>query len=163
VASAGTTHGGFDEVVWDGTTSGCSKEFAKPAFQSAINMGSCNARANADVSAVATNVSVYLGGWHRFAGTSCSSPLVAALFTRIAVADRDNAFFYANGSAFYDVTSGDNDPSGVCNDVMCKAGPGWDAPTGWGTPNATALAAVVEVDAGVGDAGPGDDASDGGQ
>jgi len=167
-AGSGTARGGYTETVWnnsgaDGTTSGCSGEFAKPAFQGAIDMGSCNARADVDVAAVAQNVSTYVGGrWTRSAGTSCASPLVAALFTRIGVADRPNAFFYANGSAFYDVTSGNNDPSAACHDVMCTAGTGWDGPTGWGTPNATALLARVASDAGaVDDAGQGEDASQG--
>lgn len=145
--------GGYTEVVWasvgGGTTSGCSGEFTKPAYQGAINMGSCNARANADVSAAAANIAVYAGGgWGAFAGTSCSSPFVAALLTRVGLADRDNAFIYAHGSAFYDVTSGNNDPSGKCHDVICNAGTGWDGPTGWGSPNGTALATLADSDAG---------------
>jgi MYXO-CTERM domain-containing protein len=83
--------------------------------------------------------------------------------TRLGLADRANDFFYAHGTAFYDVTSGNNDPSGTCHDVMCNAGTGWDGPTGWGTPNAVELLGVLAdaglppVDAGV-DSGGGVDA-----
>jgi MYXO-CTERM domain-containing protein len=115
-------------------------------------------RANVDVSAVADNVAVYGGGgWGTVGGTSCASPFVAALLTRVGLSNRDNAFFYANTSAFYDVTQGNNDPSNTCNDVMCNCGVGWDGPTGWGTPNGMALAALG---ASTGDdGGPGADAT----
>ncbi|HEX8794971.1 MAG TPA: S8 family serine peptidase [Polyangiaceae bacterium] len=161
---------GYNEVVWSsffgGTTSGCSSEFSRPAYQTGLASGSCTARADVDVAAVADNVASYGGGWNPVAGTSCASPLVAAIMTRLGLADRANDFFYANGTAFYDVTSGNNDPGGTCTDVMCNAGTGWDGPTGWGTPNGVELlgapgdAGLPPVDAGV-DAGPPVDAGAG--
>jgi MYXO-CTERM domain-containing protein len=151
---------GYDEVVWSGkhggTGSGCSLEFPKPAFQSAIDMGTCTMRADVDVAAPASGVATYQGGWGEVGGTSCASPFVAALLTRLGLASQPNAFFYANGSAFFDITSGNNDPSHKCtNTVMCNAGVGWDGPTGWGSPNAAALLAVAPagVDAGITDSG----------
>ncbi len=153
---------GYSETVWTDSTSGCSSEFAKPAYQSAINTGSCTMRADVDVAAPASNVSTYtFGKWGTVEGTSCASPFVASLLTRIGVANQPNAFFYANGSAFYDVTTGGNAASSGCTGVMCNAGTGWDGPTGWGSPNAAVLAAI---DAGVpdDDAGASDDASAGG-
>jgi hypothetical protein len=46
---------------------------------------------------------------------------------------------YAHASAFVDVTTGTNDYAGgghKCgNDYQCVDGPGYDAPTGVGTPN----------------------------
>jgi MYXO-CTERM domain-containing protein len=112
-----------------------------------------------DVAAVADNVATYGGGWQPVGGTSCASPLVAAIMTRLGLADRANDFFYAHGTAFYDVTSGNNDPGGTCSDVMCNAGTGWDGPTGWGTPNGVELLGVL-ADAGLPpvDAGGGVDA-----
>jgi hypothetical protein len=39
----------------------------------------------------------------------------------------------ANHKYLNDVTSGSN---GSCSPtILCTAGPGWDGPTGWGTPN----------------------------
>jgi hypothetical protein len=157
---ASSARGGYSETVWSnfsfGTTSGCSSEFARPAFQDAIDTGSCNARADVDVAASAELVSTYMGGgWLEENGTSCASPFVAALFTRLGLASQANAYFYARSSQFYDVSDGSkNDPKGKCTDaVMCTALAGWDGPTGWGTPNGGALAGE--------DAGPsgGDDAA----
>jgi MYXO-CTERM domain-containing protein len=154
---AGGARGGYSEISWLDTTSGCSGEIPGPAFQDGIKMGSCTMRADVDVSAVADRVAWYAGGgWGVASGTSCASPLVAALLTRVGLADHDNAFFYANAPAFYDVTLGNNDPSGACHDVMCNCGVGWDGPTGWGSPNAAALATLGASDGGAGnDAGPG--------
>jgi hypothetical protein len=119
-----------------------------PGYQSGLDAGSCHARADVDVAAAGENVAVYQGGWQRVSGTSCASPLVAALFTRIGLESQANAFFYAHGSAFYDITSGNNDPDDRCNDVMCNAGVGWDGPTGWGTPNGAALLLALDADSG---------------
>jgi len=117
-------------------------------------------RADTDVSAAASNVSTYVaGGWVRVGGTSCASPLVAALMTREGVEARGTGFFYANTSAFNDITSGNNDPSHTCTDVMCNTGVGWDGPTGWGSPNGALLVMAGETDGGeADDAGGGDDA-----
>ena len=162
LTATGGTGRGYSETVWNGTSSGCSIEFAKPAYQTGVSMGSCAMRADTDVAAPASGVAAYSGGaWAPggFSGTSCAAPFIAGLFTRIGLASQPNAFFYAHPSAFYDVTSGNNEGSITCPDNMCKAAAGWDGPTGWGTPNATALLAT-EADAGAGgpDAGHGADA-----
>jgi hypothetical protein len=45
----------------------------------------------------------------------------------------DASSLYANTGALYDVTSGNN---GTCGTTyFCNAGPGYDGPTGLGTPN----------------------------
>jgi MYXO-CTERM domain-containing protein len=157
-AGGGATRG-YAEVVWSGggsgTTSGCSTEFAKPAYQAGLDAGSCSARVAADVAAVGDDVSVYNAGWGRASGTSCASPFVAALFARLGLAGKANDFFYANGSVFYDITSGNNDPKSVCTDpILCNAGVGWDGPSGLGTPNGALLLALVApaVDGGMADA-----------
>jgi hypothetical protein len=166
---------GYSEVVWNdrsgATSSGCSTEFAMPAFQTqfgASHFGSCAKRASTDVSAAATFVSGSGGGiamydahdkWMPMVGTSASSPLVAAILTRVGLAAEiadDLGFLYKNMAAFNDVTSGTDDNKSLCQtgDVMCTAGPGWDGPTGVGTPNATKLAAL-DVTGSSSDAGSG--------
>jgi MYXO-CTERM domain-containing protein len=180
----GTT---YSETVWnDGTMggaggSGCSTEFAMPTFQktflsaNANAFGTCTKRASVDLSAAAEYDSGQGGftgaiaeydtvdGWLQVVGTSAASPMVAALFTRLGLIDAvsaDLGWVYENNSAFNDVTSGNNDLTGACTTVMCKAGKGWDGPTGVGSPNGESLALLVEVpDAG---AEGGTDGGDGG-
>jgi hypothetical protein len=149
---------GWSESVWntsssEGTGSGCSAYIAQPSFQT-TSMTGCSFRAEADVSAVAdpaTGVAVYdtyggasagASGWEVYGGTSASSPIIAALFTRLGKTTETNAFSYQNNGDFYDVTSGSN---GSCSGdtQICNAGAGWDGPTGNGTPNAAAISGSV--------------------
>ncbi|HEY2553606.1 MAG TPA: S8 family serine peptidase, partial [Candidatus Cybelea sp.] len=74
------------ETAWLDAGSGCSKIYAKPSFQSALNTG-CAMRAEADVSADAdpqTGVAIYdtfrHRGWLVFGGTSVATPIVASIF-----------------------------------------------------------------------------------
>jgi subtilase family serine protease len=143
---------GWSESVWYGVdhgkpygaSSGCSQSVAQPPFQAKINTG-CSGRAESDLSAVAANLAVYdndngNGGWIRVDGTSAATPLVAAIFALTGHAGADNSFSYANAGAFNDVTSGKN---GTCSaPQLCTAGPGWDGPTGNGTPNGDAMLAI---------------------
>ena len=172
----------YSEVVWNDTSmggaggSGCSTEFAMPAFQktflsaNANAFGSCAKRASVDVSAAAEfytsadpnsgAIAEYdsVNGWGQVVGTSAAAPMVAGLFTRLGLIDAVSGnlgWVYENMSAFNDVTSGTNDFNGNCASVLCKAGKGWDGPTGVGTPNGENLAALIPApgeDAGV-DAG----------
>jgi kumamolisin len=69
-------------------------------------------------------------------GTSAVAPLWAALIARLAQATGKRfglmqPALYAQPGAFRDVTSGNNG--------TFHAGPGWDACTGLGSPNGTAL------------------------
>jgi subtilase family serine protease len=169
----------FNPAAQDVTTSGCSLEFAMPVQQVAAVGGACgkgNAalRATADLSAAATFTS---GGVERaigivctafaqqggssFAeveGTSASSPLMAALLTRIGLAvpiSQNLGLIYSPAAlaAFNDLGSSSYpvDPRGSNTDAqrgcrpasLCTAGPGWDGPSGVGTPNATKLAALA--------------------
>jgi hypothetical protein len=142
---------GFDEVVAEGSTSGCSTEFAKPPYQSGIETGSCAMRADVDVAAPGAQVGIYIAGaWQAFNGTSCSSPFIAGLFTHLGVAGEPHEFFYANPQAFFDLdadggTGGNNDPSHTCTDVMCNTGPGWDGPSGLGSPNGLLIALLTDA------------------
>lgn len=130
------------ESAWSGSGSGCSRIYAKPAFQIVPNTG-CAMRAQSDVSAVAdprTGVAVYdtfgQSGWQVFGGTSVAAPIVASIFALAGDAPTDPLKnLYTHGSSFNDVTSGS---TGTCGAPLCVAGQGWDGPTGLGTPQGIA-------------------------
>ena len=154
---------GWAEGAWSSGGSGCSAYIAKPSWQKDTG---CSMRMVGDVSAVAdpnTGVAVYVtygaSGWNVYGGTSASSPLVAAIFVATGKAGAGPSFPYSNTSDFYDVTSGSN---GSCGGTYeCTAGPGYDGPTGIGTPNSTAIASggggndAGPVDSGAPDSGGG--------
>jgi subtilase family serine protease len=127
---------GWSEVAWAGAGSGCSSEVTITNWQPGTPCG--NYRATADISYVAsdeTPVAAYNGGWVVDWGTSASAPAIAGL---IAVSGHNvlPSDLYKNPGNFFDVTSGSN---GTCDiAVLCTAGPGWDGPTGLGTPNGVA-------------------------
>jgi N-acetylneuraminic acid mutarotase len=131
-----TSARGWAEAAWSGAGSGCSAYEAKPSFQTDTG---CARRTNADVSAVAdpnTGVAVYVGGWHVYGGTSVSSPIIASVYAlggTPATGSQPNSYPYGHISDLNDVTSGSN---GSCTpSYLCTAGPGYDGPTGLGTPN----------------------------
>jgi subtilase family serine protease len=129
---------GWTETAWDGSTSECNTIVPKPKWQ--LDTG-CAGRTETDVSAVAdpaTGVAVYdsyeSGGWEVYGGTSAASPLVAGIY---ALAGNEQSLTYAKSLYTYaadlnDVISGDN---GGCGTYICDAGPGYDGPSGNGTPN----------------------------
>jgi MYXO-CTERM domain-containing protein len=144
----------LNKVVYGGG-SGCSKEFAKPSFQSGISTGTCTMRDSVDLSGPSDYTPVPAvkkaggilsyaeGSWGQVVGTSAASPFVTALLTRLGYASQSIATLYGKSGDFNDVTTGNNDPSGTCpNTIDCNAAPGWDGPTGLGTPNAALLAGV---------------------
>jgi len=138
---------GWSETAWSGAGSGCSAVEPPPIWQAtnpAIT-GVCQQRATADVSAVAdpnTGVAVFDSfnfhgskGWLKFGGTSVSSPIIAAVFALAGgVTTYSASIPYARSSSLFDVTSGGN---GTCGTILCNAAPGWDGPTGLGTPDGT--------------------------
>lgn len=138
-----STSRGWAETAWSDASSGCSTNEAQPARQVPLNT-SCAGRAVADVSAVAdpaTGVAVYDStdaGWEVIGGTSAAAPLIAGIAARAGAATGSpSAYPYAHAGTFNDVTSGSN--SGLClGNVQCQAGPGWDGPTGLGTPRGIA-------------------------
>ncbi|WP_200823468.1 carboxypeptidase regulatory-like domain-containing protein [Actinacidiphila yanglinensis] len=150
--STGTDADGIPH--WGAPGSGCSSVETKPAFQTDSG---CPGRTVADVSAVAdpaTGVAVYNSfsdqGWNVYGGTSASAPIIAgtyALAGTPVAGTYPNSYPYNTPSALHDVTTGDNascpassgcgfgttpqcDPS-----YLCAAEPGYDAPTGLGTPD----------------------------
>jgi hypothetical protein len=69
-----------------------------------------------------------------------ASPIVASIFALTGQGAKTPELSYANLGAFYDVTSGSN---GSCGGTyLCTGKPGYDGPTGNGTPNGAAVAAV---------------------
>jgi len=138
---------GWSETVWGsetgtaGTGSGCTGE-PKPAWQTDAG---CPFRTDNDVAAVGdpnTPVSVYdsyvTGSpWLLLAGTSASAPIIASAMALATPYTRSlpgaRAFYLeAGGPGLNDVTSGLN---GKCGNYLCEAKPGYDGPTGLGTPN----------------------------
>jgi subtilase family serine protease len=151
-----TTPRGWSEAVWGsgalsqvpevggGTGSGCSSFEPKPAWQ--LDSG-CAKRTVADVAAVAdpnTGVAVYDSyggfGWLVFGGTSVSSPIVASVFAlagHAGGATDPRPLPYQHLPALFDVTSGSNAsvPASCSPAYLCNGRPGYDGPTGLGTPN----------------------------
>jgi hypothetical protein len=136
----------WNGTMGTGTTTGCSKEFAKPAYQKGSDSG-CTGRAETDVSALAdsaTGFATYVGsegvgGWLEVGGTSLATPLVAAMTARLGLGAKVTpATFYTNRKYLLDVTTGNSlDSNGTCGgdaNQVCVARKGWDGPTGNGTP-----------------------------
>ena len=133
---------GWSEEVWyeasrgSGTGGGCS-EFEKPVWQ----LDSvCTGRTANDVSADAacvTPVSVYnIHGWVNVCGTSASTPLVAGIEAHASAYARAEGgdAFYEDPAAAHDVTEGSDGECGTA-EYLCHAEPGYDGPTGVGTPD----------------------------
>jgi N-acetylneuraminic acid mutarotase len=138
---------GWTESVWNnsygGPGSGCSLYEPKPSFQTDTV---CSKRTVADVAAVAdptTGVAVYQtyggGGWNIYGGTSVASPIIASVYASAGTpvsGTYPNSYPYADTSALNDVTTGNN---ATCSPAYwCTAGPGYDGPTGLGTPSGVA-------------------------
>jgi hypothetical protein len=149
----------FDEYVWNddqgATGGGVSDYFPLPSYQNGVGVPkSLNdnhvGRGVPDVAANASANSGYpltVGGVGAIGnGTSAAAPLWAGLIAVLNAALGENVGFvnpaiYEIGSAgFYDIVSNpgatDNSFGGVAG---YPVGPGWDACTGWGSPNGQAL------------------------
>merc|ERR1712217_151859 len=157
-----------DEMAWSASGGGFSDTFAIPSYQtSAVAAYKASPDANLppaklwnntgrgypDVAALGGQMNPYCvatgGSFEGVAGTSASSPVVAGVFALLNGLRTSqnksplgflNPLIYQNTAAFQDVTSGCN--GGGRKDCF-KAIKGWDAATGWGTPDYEALAKVV--------------------
>jgi kumamolisin len=141
------------ETVWSGSGGGVSQTFPKPTYQSTVNVppptGSTGGRGVPDVAGDAdpnTGYTIRVKGKSPvIGGTSAVAPLWAALIARFGQSMGKpvgflNTLIYpssVNGPGFHDITSGTNDSSQSGGPY--SAGPGWDACTGFGSPNGTAL------------------------
>lgn len=127
---------GWAETSW-GT--GACTNFKKPPWQADSG---CIHRTVVDVAAVAdpaTGVAVYgpngngISSWLEFGGTSVGAPLIAGVYGANGGTVKFGSNPYGHPEALFDIVSG---PGGSCNpDYLCNAGPGYDGPTGLGTPN----------------------------
>lgn len=149
------------EVGWSDTNNngasggGVSIVFAEPVWQKGAgvpaNPQGHTGRGLPDVALVAdpdTGVNVIFQGQSSdIGGTSAACPMWAGLIAlanqaRIRVGKGrlgfTNPALYALGgtAAFYDIVQGNNSIDGVAG---YSCGPGWDAVTGWGTPDAKVL------------------------
>jgi hypothetical protein len=137
---------GWDESVWSSAGSGCSAYIAKLSWQHDPN---CPMRMVADAAAVAdpnTGVAVYdtyvYDGWQVVGGTSVSAPLIGAtcaLNGRTSTYQPADLYREARPDEFWHVTSGTNVPGqtvSTCGGYyLCTRRPGYDGPTGRGTPH----------------------------
>jgi subtilase family serine protease len=130
------------ETAWSGAGSGCALYEPKPSWQKDTG---CSRRSVADVSAVAdpnTGAAIYdstayqgRSGWFQVGGTSLAAPLVASVYALTGASSFPNnaSIPYAHAGSLHDVVSGSNGQCG--GGYLCTAGPGFDGPTGLGTPN----------------------------
>jgi subtilase family serine protease len=133
---------GWSEIAWGSAGSGCSAIYPMPPWQQGVTDSACPMRMEADVSADAdplTPVAVYTsnksgtGAWYRYGGTSVAAPIIATLYALNGQGATYGSDPYAHTGAIYDVTVGSN---GACGGTyLCAAGPGYDGPTGLGTPD----------------------------
>lgn len=134
------------ETVWSGTGSGCSSYEGKPNWQ---KDNGCSRRTVADVAADAdpnTGASVYDSvlyngqtGWYQVGGTSLSAPLVAGVYALAGVVPAGawgNSLPYTQGNStnLHDILNGNNGRCRRTIPYLCTAKPGYDGPTGLGTP-----------------------------
>ena len=141
------------------TGGGVSTIFPRPAWQdvqiASLNTGAIDGRVIPDVAALAGPPFydlIFNGQDQPNGGTSAATPLWAALIARLAGSAQrpwnpqflapllyaaDAAGTTVGAAGCTDVTSGDNTSSTLGRGY--SAGPGFDAASGWGVPNGTAL------------------------
>jgi subtilase family serine protease len=122
--------------------SGCSAYVPRPSWQ---HKTACPGRTVADVAAVAWYVPIYnktYGGWVTVAGTSISAPLIAGVYGLAGNGDRvTTKDLYLHARSLFHVGIGNNAWPGLSpkircgDDYLCVATPGYNAPTGLGTPD----------------------------
>jgi hypothetical protein len=137
------TERGWTESVWRQTGSGCSLYETKPSWQPRDACG--HRRTMADAAAVAsdyTPVRMYdstSGGWVNIYGGLVASAIVSGVFglagNPSATPAGERLYSRKNAAYRFDITFGTN---GYCDaEPICTAGPGYDGPSGMGSPNGT--------------------------
>ncbi|MGA9639846.1 MAG: S53 family peptidase [Terriglobales bacterium] len=169
---AGSAASPTEEVWWESpgrrtntgggaTGGGVSVLFNRPAWQTvkvaSLNQGSIDGRIIPDIAALAGPPLydlIFMGKDFPNGGTSASAPLWAALIARICANGKAARFLppllYQNGangspvgqSGSVDITTGNNTSSPQPG-VGYKAGPGFDAVSGWGVPDGQKLLALL--------------------
>lgn len=157
-----------DEMAWSSGGGGFSNTFGRPSYQDdivsaylkagdgipAATYFNATGRAYPDVAALGGQKAPYcinaaLGMFQGVAGTSASCPVVAGVFAllndaRLAAGKPPlgflNPFIYQNADAFQDVQSGKNNAGQGEGFTAVK---GWDAASGFGTPDYSKLLAAA--------------------
>jgi kumamolisin len=143
------------ETAWRLSGGGLVAKFQRPVWQQATTLPADAYRWAPDVSFVAdpsTGVRVFFRGrWHQYGGTSVGAPAWAAAWALVrasaqqaglAVGAAPSLIYKIGNSsaytqAFHEITQGSNG--------LYDAGPGWNAVTGWGTPDVANLATAVQT------------------
>jgi hypothetical protein len=98
------------------------------------------------VSALAWDIAIYekhYGGWVTVGGTSAAAPLIGEVYALAGNATTIMpGYEYRHPRSLFDVATGNNvlvrGGGAVCGHTyLCVRRPGYDAPTGLGTPNGT--------------------------
>jgi subtilase family serine protease len=149
----------ISESAWNRSEGGFSAFYAQPSYQQSLPPSvqslAQHRRGVPDVAAAADPLSglafYEAGAWSLAGGTSASAPLWAGL---VAIANQmaghplgfiNPALYKVAGSSnysrgFHDITAGNNNVDEGSTTVKgYAAAPGWDAITGWGTPDAAHL------------------------
>jgi ricin-type beta-trefoil lectin protein/subtilase family protein len=149
---------GWTESAWGnanpalgGTGGGCSALEPKASWQTqddneatgCLNRTENDVSANADPS---TGVLVFdsfkvKSGFYDFGGTSEATPIITAVYALAGDPTRGSypaQYPYLHTNALFDVTSGLNGTCESYRQYLCHGKPGYDGPTGLGTPNGTA-------------------------
>ena len=140
---------GWSESVWsngtEGTGSGCSAYEAKPAFQKDTGCASgvpsrTSRRSPTPPPASRSTRPTAQSGWAVYGGTSAAAPIIAGVYAAAGTP----------GGRHATPTPTPTRPPAALNDVdqrqqrqctpayLCTAGPGYDGPTGLGTPDGLA-------------------------
>jgi kumamolisin len=146
------------ETTWISSGGGISSQFTKPTWQKGPGVPTNKKRDVTDVSfdaSEATGINTYYqGNWYTGYGTSYGAPNWAALWALAVEAKSGartgnaNPTLYTIGAStsyhqkFHDVTTGNN---GNGYGPGYNAGPNWDYPTGWGSPNGTNIVNYVKT------------------
>jgi hypothetical protein len=154
----------LSETVWGdfdtgyGAGSGCSVFDTAQTWQTTTpGWSATGCGEERGVSDVAADADPYSGLWvyfegslQAFGGTSLAAPVIAATYALAAnpkTVQYPSSVPYAHLSQFHDITVGTNalwgDP---CTTTICQAAPGYDGPTGIGTPNGLLGFVVDTVD-----------------
>jgi subtilase family serine protease len=153
--STPSTTRGYTEVAWSGAGSGCAGDLPAALGQPSSVSALCGGhRTDSDVSADAdpqTGAAVYddyapFSGeaydWIVVGGTSESSPFIAGVYARagnLTEVEGPSTLYADPSTDFNDVVIGQNyPPNAGCGNALCVSGPGWDGPTGLGTPDGLA-------------------------
>jgi hypothetical protein len=144
--SATLVNGTWHQSAWSKSGSGCATSLLGGVTNALSHLLSgtvcASGRPVSDISALGdkdTGMMFYQGGrWWSGGGTSLSAPIIAALYALAGNHTSPQAIYdnaASDPSAFVDITSGS---TGSCGSVLCNAGPGWDGPSGIGTPSGLA-------------------------